>query len=71
MYLTQRISTLSKGYLRRVSLAQALLHDPDYLVLDEPTEGLDPKQREQVRYLIEQLSESKAIMAFNARDERS
>lgn len=59
---TQRISTLSKGYLRRVGLAQALLHDPDYLVLDEPTEGLDPRQREQVRNLINRLAESKAII---------
>ena len=60
--LTQRVSTLSKGYLRRVGLAQALLHDPDYLVLDEPTEGLDPRQRGKIRDLISRLGESKAII---------
>ena len=60
--LTQRISTLSKGYLRRVGLAQALLHDPDYLILDEPTEGLDPRQRGKIRKLISRLAESKAII---------
>ena len=60
--LTQRVSTLSKGYLRRVGLAQALLHDPDYLVLDEPTEGLDPRQRGKIRDLISRLAESKAII---------
>ena len=60
--LTNRISTLSKGYKRRVGLAQALLHDPGALVLDEPTDGLDPNQKEQVRKLIENISHDKAII---------
>ena len=60
--LTQPIFTLSKGFKRRVGLALALLHDPDVLVLDEPTDGLDPNQKEQVRALIEKISENKVII---------
>ena len=59
---TQAIGTLSKGYQRRVGLAQALLHDPDYLVLDEPTDGLDPNQKVQIHKLIREISENKAII---------
>ena len=60
--LTQPIFTLSKGFKRRVGLALALLHDPGVLVLDEPTDGLDPNQKEQVRTLIEKISENKVII---------
>lgn len=60
--LSQRIETLSKGYQRRVGLAQALLHDPKYLVLDEPTDGLDPNQKAQVRQLVRKISKDKAII---------
>ncbi|MBT8036783.1 MAG: ATP-binding cassette domain-containing protein [Verrucomicrobiae bacterium] len=58
----QSISTLSKGYRHRTCLAQALLHDPDVLILDEPTDGLDPNQKHEVRRLIKRLGESKAIL---------
>lgn len=58
----QRIETLSKGYRRRVGLAQALLHDPRVLILDEPTDGLDPNQKHQVRELIRGLSEDKIVI---------
>ena len=60
--LTQPIFSLSKGYKRRVGLAQALLHEPDVLVLDEPTDGLDPLQKDQVRRLIQAISHDKAII---------
>lgn len=60
--LQQAISTLSKGYQRRVGLAQALLNDPDVLILDEPTDGLDPNQKSQIRLLLRQLSVNKAII---------
>ena len=60
--LEQSIDTLSKGYRRRVGLAQAILHDPEVLILDEPTDGLDPNQKHEVRQLINQMSESKIII---------
>jgi ABC-2 type transport system ATP-binding protein len=60
--LHRPIDTLSKGYKRRTGLAQSLLHDPDILILDEPTDGLDPNQKHQVRELIRNMSEGKAIV---------
>jgi len=60
--LHQRIETLSKGYRRRVALAQAILHDPDVLILDEPTDGLDPNQKYEVRELIRTMAPTKAIV---------
>ena len=56
------IETLSKGFKRRVGLAQAMLHDPDLLILDEPTDGLDPNQKFEVRQLLKDLSKNKAIV---------
>jgi ABC-2 type transport system ATP-binding protein len=56
------IETLSKGFKRRVGLAQAILHDPSVLVLDEPTDGLDPNQKHQVRALIQRLSAGRIII---------
>lgn len=58
----QKIETLSKGFKRRVSLAQALIHDPKVLILDEPTDGLDPNQKHDVRTLIRELSKEKCIL---------
>jgi len=58
----QPIETLSKGFKRRVGLAQALLHDPEVLILDEPTDGLDPNQKHQVRELIQGMAQDKAII---------
>ncbi len=60
--LYRPIDTLSKGFRRRVGLAQALLHDPEVLILDEPTDGLDPNQKHQVRGLIRQMARDKAII---------
>jgi ABC-2 type transport system ATP-binding protein len=56
------IEELSKGFKRRVGLAQAILHDPDVLILDEPTDGLDPVQKHEVRQLITQMAPEKAII---------
>ncbi len=58
----QTIETLSKGYKRRVGLAQALIHDPDVLILDEPTDGLDPNQKAVVQDLISSLSSDRCIV---------
>lgn len=60
--LHQTLDTLSKGYKRRVGLAQAILHDPEVLILDEPTDGLDPNQKFEVRQLIAEMSDDKAII---------
>ncbi len=59
---TQRIETLSKGFKRRVGLAQAVIHDPQVLILDEPTDGLDPNQKQQVRELITNMAQHKTII---------
>ncbi len=58
----QTIETLSKGYRQRVGFAQALLHDPPALVLDEPTDGLDPNQKNEVRTLIKGMAAQKAVI---------
>lgn len=58
----QSIETLSKGYKRRVGLAQALIHDPPVLILDEPTDGLDPNQKYEVRRLISEMGKDKCIV---------
>ncbi|MBV9248039.1 MAG: ABC transporter ATP-binding protein [Acetobacteraceae bacterium] len=58
----QTVETLSKGFKRRVGLAQALLHDPPVLVLDEPTDGLDPNQKHEARSLIQRMAPEKAIV---------
>jgi len=58
----QVIDTLSKGYKHRTGLAQSLIHDPDVLIMDEPTDGLDPNQKHEVRNLIRQMGAKKAIV---------
>ncbi len=60
--LYQNIDTLSKGYKHRTCLAQSLIHDPDILVMDEPTDGLDPNQKHEARNLIKRMGENKAII---------
>ena len=58
----QTLETLSKGYKRRVGVAQAILHDPEILIMDEPTDGLDPNQKHEVRTLIQEMASDKAII---------
>jgi len=60
--LQQSVDTLSKGYRHRTCLAQALIHDPEVLVLDEPTDGLDPNQKHEVRQLIKNMGRNKVII---------
>ena len=60
--IAQTIETLSKGFKRRVGLAQAIIHDPQVLILDEPTDGLDPLQKHQVRTLIGEIAREKTIV---------
>ncbi|HEX5999624.1 MAG TPA: ABC transporter ATP-binding protein [Hyphomicrobiaceae bacterium] len=60
--LNQTIETLSKGYKRRVGIAQAILHEPEVLIMDEPTDGLDPNQKHQVRELIAEMARTTAIV---------
>jgi ABC-2 type transport system ATP-binding protein len=60
--LNQSVDTLSKGYRHRTCLAQSIIHDPEVLVLDEPTDGLDPNQKHEIRNLIRQMGERKAII---------
>ena len=60
--LEQSVDTLSKGYRHRTCLAQAIIHDPDVLILDEPTDGLDPNQKHEVRSLIRRMGQDKAII---------
>jgi len=61
-YLTRPISTLSKGYRQRVGICQAILHDPDVLILDEPTNGLDPVQIVEIRNLIKELARTTTVI---------
>jgi ABC-2 type transport system ATP-binding protein len=58
----QSVDTLSKGYRHRTCLAQALIHDPEVLILDEPTDGLDPNQKHEIRNLIREIGKTKAVI---------
>ncbi|MCP4681847.1 MAG: ABC transporter ATP-binding protein [Desulfobacterales bacterium] len=58
----QTISTLSKGFKQRVCFAQSIIHDPEYLIMDEPTDGLDPNQKHEVRNMIHEMARHKAII---------
>jgi hypothetical protein len=58
----QPISTLSKGFKQRVCFAQSILHDPEYLIMDEPTDGLDPNQKHEVREMIREMAKDKTII---------
>ncbi len=60
--LDKRIDNLSKGFKRRVGIAQAILHDPEILIMDEPTDGLDPNQKLEVRNLIREMAKEKVII---------
>ena len=60
--LSQKIETLSKGYVRRVGFAQSILSNPEILLLDEPSDGLDPNQKEHIRKLIQQMGKQKTIL---------
>ena len=60
--LNKRIENLSKGFKRRVGIAQAIIHNPEILILDEPTDGLDPNQKYQVRRLIQNLASDKMVI---------
>src|ERR1700731_5131974 len=60
--MQQSVDTLSKGYRHRTCLAQALIHDPDVLILDEPTDGLDPNQKHEIRCLLREMGQNKAII---------
>jgi ABC-2 type transport system ATP-binding protein len=60
--LHQNVDTLSKGYRHRTCFAQSIIHDPDILILDEPTDGLDPNQKHEIRQLIRRMGETKAII---------
>jgi ABC-2 type transport system ATP-binding protein len=60
--LHQSVDTLSKGYRHRTCFAQSIIHDPDVLILDEPTDGLDPNQKHEIRTLIRRMGEKKAII---------
>lgn len=60
--INQSIETLSKGYTHRTCFAQAILHDPEFLILDEPTDGLDPNQKREIRKLIKEMGKEKGII---------
>src|SRR6185312_5644141 len=60
--LEQSVETLSKGFRRRVGLAQAIMHDPPVMILDEPTDGLDPNQKHEVRTLINEMAREKIVV---------
>ena len=61
-YIVPEDYFMMKGYQRRVAFAQAIIHDPDILIMDEPTDGLDPNQREDVQSLILEMAKTKAII---------